>query len=323
MTQPVLPEGTPAGGQPVTTPGQDTSAVPYPSVPSPSLGPPSAASPSVPSAPRVAAAGTQPAGSRPAQPPDPDPDAPASAPAPEEPAQGSADGAQSGAGAAVLSFLSAAREVLVVLVIALALAALIKTFLVQAFFIPSDSMQHTLERGDRVLVSKLTPGPFALHRGDVVVFKDPGGWLTEHPFDSAPSGVRGAVRTGLTFVGLLPSDSGQHLIKRVIGLPGDHVTCCTQGKVVVNGVPITEPYLFPGNQPSDKTFDIRVPPGRIWVMGDHREVSQDSRFHQDTEGGGTVPMSDVVGRAFVIVWPLDRATVLHNPSATFADVPAP
>jgi signal peptidase I len=212
------------------------------------------------------------------------------------------------------------RETVLVLAIALGLSLIIKSFLVQAFFIPSPSMEETLIEGDRVLVSKLTPGPFHLAHGDVVVFKDPDRWLGEAtgpPVGETP--VRKAVRETLTFVGLLPSDSGQHLIKRAIGLPGDHVVCCdSAGKLSVNGVALDEPYLYPGDQPSTKTFDITVPANQLWVMGDHRSVSQDSRYHSP----GTVPIDDVVGRAFVVVWPFDRWKFLHEPIDTFSQVPA-
>ena len=230
--------------------------------------------------------------------------------------QASEHGEPAGAG-----LLAAVREIVLVLVIALGLSLVIKTFFVQAFYIPSESMQTVLEPGDRVLVSKLSPGPFSLHRGDVVVFADPGNWLNPAP---APvqGPVRSAVRNTLTFVGLLPSDSGEHLIKRVIGLPGDTVACCDPaGKLTVNGKAVDEPYLFPDNRPSDVDFTVTVPTGRLWVMGDHRSLSEDSRFHRD-EQDGTVPVSAVVGRAFVVVWPFGRAHWLGNPSATFADVPA-
>jgi signal peptidase I len=208
-------------------------------------------------------------------------------------------------------------------VIALGLSLLIKTFLVQAFFIPSPSMESTLIRGDRVLVSKLTPGPFDLKRGDVVVFADPDNWLS--PTERAPEGpIRDAVRSGLTFVGLLPADSDEHLIKRLIGLPGDKVVCCdANDRLTVNGVAVDEPYIYGEDLPSDMKFSVTVPAGHIWVMGDHRSVSQDSRFHPDSEGAGSVPLDDVVGRAFVTVWPLDRFGLLRNPAGTFAGVPAP
>ncbi|MEJ2577976.1 MAG: signal peptidase I [Kineosporiaceae bacterium] len=220
------------------------------------------------------------------------------------------------------SAVGAVTEIVVVVAMALALALVIKTFLVQAFFIPTSSMEDTLLIGDRVLVSKLTPGPLSLHRGDIVVFKDPGGWLPP-PLPVEESPLQHTVRTGLTFVGLLPQDSGEHLIKRVIGLPGDTVTCCdAEGRLQVNGVSIEETYIYPGNEPSAKEFSVTLPAGQRWVMGDHRAVSEDSRYHEN-EHGGTVPMSDVVGRAFVIVWPLGQAGSLGTPPSVFARVPDP
>jgi signal peptidase I len=222
------------------------------------------------------------------------------------------------------AFVAAIRETVIVVVIALGLSLLVKTFLVQAFYIPSVSMQHTLEVGDRVVVSKLTPGPFDLQRGDVIVFTDPGGWLAPTP-PPQDGPVRGAVRSVLTFVGLLPNDSGNHLIKRLIGLPGDHVVCCdAQGRLSVNGKAIAEPYIFDGNVPSERPFDITVPAGRVWVMGDHRQMSEDSRYHDDGHGNtGSVPIADVTGRAFVIVWPFSRADSLPRYSSTFRGVPPP
>jgi signal peptidase I len=217
------------------------------------------------------------------------------------------------------------RETVLVVGIALVLSLIIKTFLVQAFYIPSGSMENTLLTGDKVIVSKLTPGPFDLKHGDIVVFKDPGGWL-DPTVPTQRSKLGGAVHDGLTFIGLLPNDADDHLIKRIIGLPGDHVVCCTaQGLITVNGVPIHEPYIYPGNAPSDKNFDITVPAGKIWVMGDHREISRDSRFNDPSGNGsdGSVPISLVVGRAVVIVWPVSRAGWLGVPNSTFAKVPAP
>lgn len=213
------------------------------------------------------------------------------------------------------------REAAIIVVSALVLSMLIKTFLVQAFFIPSGSMEETLAVGDRVLVTKLAPGPLSVHRGDVVVFKDPGGWLEADPTTSA-TGWRGAVSDALTFVGLLPQDSGEHLIKRVIGLPGDAVECCdADGLVSVNGAAISEPYLAPGSIPSEREFSVVVPEDSLWVMGDNRQNSQDSRYKQGDPGGGSIPMSNVVGVAFVTVWPFDRWGTLRNPGATFAEVP--
>ncbi|MFC4614015.1 signal peptidase I [Cellulomonas algicola] len=222
--------------------------------------------------------------------------------------------------------LSMLRETVIILVSALALSLVVKTFLIQAFFIPSPSMHDTLIEDDRILVSKLTPGPFDLRRGDIVVFKDPGGWLNGAG-EVAPTGVNKVVRDVLTFIGLYPQDAGEHLVKRVIGLPGDHVVCddaCVAGgPLTVNGVAIDEPYVAPGAIPSDVPFDVTVAPESLWVMGDNRQRSLDSRFNMAKPGGGAVPIKNVVGVAFVTVWPLDRAGLLRNPSATFEDVPDP
>lgn len=215
------------------------------------------------------------------------------------------------------------RELLIVGVIALVLSFLVKTFLVQAFYIPSESMESTLVKDDRVIVSKLTPSPIDLKRGDVVVFADPDHWLTpELRADRGP--VLNRIQDVLTFVGLLPDTAEGHLIKRVIGLPGDKVACCdTGGRLTVNGVAITEPYVKPGEEPSEITFDITVPRGRVWVMGDNRGHSSDSRLHDgDGKGNeGSVPIDLIVGRAVLTIWPLDRITWLSNDADTFAKVP--
>jgi signal peptidase I len=213
-----------------------------------------------------------------------------------------------------MALFSAVREIVLVLVIALGLSLLIKTFLMQAFFIPSGSMENTLLVGDRVLVSKLTPGAFDLKHGDIIVFSDSGKWLSASEHQSEGQ-IRDGIRSALMFVGLLPADSDEHLIKRVIGLPGDKVVCCdAQERVTVNGKALDEPYLYPGDEPSDKRFSITVPAGRLWVMGDHRSDSADSRAHSSLPGGGTIPLSDVVGKAFVKVWPLNRFGTLPDPS---------
>lgn len=219
--------------------------------------------------------------------------------------------------------LSAVSEVFVVLGMALALSLVIKTFLVQAFLIPSQSMQDTLTYRDRVLVSKLTPGPMSLHRGDVIVFKDPGGWLANDQQAEAKGPVQKGLTAALTFVGLLPQDAGEHLIKRVIGMPGDTVKCCdAQGRVTVNGTAITESYVKSGSKPSKEPFTVTVQPGQLWVLGDNREESADSRFHRE-RNNGQVPMKNVVGKAFVIVWPFSRFTGLSGAPEVFAHVPDP
>ncbi|MFH5822483.1 signal peptidase I [Georgenia sp. AZ-5] len=213
------------------------------------------------------------------------------------------------------------REGLTVMVSALVLSILIKTFLAQAFWIPSGSMEDTLAVGDRVMVNKLVPGPFELQRGDIVVFVDPGGWLGELPEDTRPEWQQ-TVTEVLTFIGLLPQDAGHHLIKRIIGLPGDQVACCAEdGRLTVNGEPIEEPYLKDGTAPSEATFTVTVPEGHVWLMGDNRSNSEDSRAHLGDPGGGMVPIDSVVGRAFVVLWPADHFTILNTPEETFAEVP--
>jgi signal peptidase I len=192
---------------------------------------------------------------------------------------------------------SAVRETVIVVVLALALATIIRVFLVQAFLIPSSSMENTLLVGDRVLVSKLTTRFGEIERGDVVVFTDPGGWLG--PQAPGPGGVRGVLRDAFEFIGVLPSDAEGHLIKRVIGVGGDRIRCCdAEGRLLLNGTPVEETSILkPGVKPSREEFAVTVPTGELWVMGDNRPNSGDSRIH------GPVPVSDVVGRTVAVVWP--------------------
>ncbi len=216
------------------------------------------------------------------------------------------------------------REIVVVVTLALVLSLVVKTWLAQAFFIPSGSMEDTLLVGDRVIVSKLTPGYVPLERGDVVVFEDPGGWLPpQAPTTRGP--VLDAIHRAMVFVGLEPA-SEDHLIKRLIGLPGDRVVCCSANqRLMVNGTEIDEtPYVRTGDPASALTFDIVVPAGRIWVMGDHRSDSEDSRYH-DPNGdgkGGSVAIERVTGRAVFRLWPIARAGTLSTPGSVFATVPA-
>jgi signal peptidase I len=213
------------------------------------------------------------------------------------------------------------KEVATVVVVAIVLSFLIKTFLFRAFYIPSESMVNTLDVNDRIFVNLLVPQPIALQHGDVVVFKDTKGWLA--PAEEKPKGPFTWVQDGLTFVGLLPDNSEQHLVKRVIGLPGDHVVCCdADNQLTVNGTSLAEKYINPAEPPMLREFDVVVPAGKVWVMGDNRNHSADSRAHLDVNGG-FVDESDIEGKAAVIAWPLNRITSLDNYPDVFRNVPAP
>jgi signal peptidase I len=205
------------------------------------------------------------------------------------------------------------RELPILIAIALLLAVVIKSFAIQAFWIPSGSMENTLEVNDRVLVNKIVYHIRDIHRGDIVVFNGDGSW------DPGTVPVSGNIfqQFGSGFASMFGfGHPGDILIKRVIGIPGDRVACCdAQGRVTVNGVPLIEQsYLYPGSAPSVSRFNITVPPGRLWVMGDNRYWSADSRDHQGDPGDGTIPESAVVGRAFVIIWPASRWRILPIPS---------
>jgi signal peptidase I len=207
------------------------------------------------------------------------------------------------------------KELPILIGIALVLALLIKTFLVQAFSIPSDSMQNTLQEGDRVLVDKLTPW-FGSEpdRGEVVVFHDPDNWLAGEP-TASPN----ALQKVLSWIGLMPSAEEKDLIKRVIGVGGDTVSCKGSGPLMVNGHPLNDTsFVYPGNTPCSVDdqggqFSVKVPKGYIWVMGDHRQNSRDSRYNQSDKHNGMVPVNKVVGRAIVIAWPINRWSTLPVP----------
>ncbi len=198
---------------------------------------------------------------------------------------------------------SVLREFPILIIVALAVSLLIKSFLVQFFYIPSGSMENTLQIGDRVAVNKLPFISKTINRGDVVVFRDPANWLPE-PYEASGNKILGKIKDGLVTVGVLPNPAKQYLVKRVIGVAGDKVICCDNGKLTINGRETSEPYIFAGNKASDLDFNVTVPEGKIWVMGDHRGSSADSRYHQDDVNNGFVPVSKVTGQVFATIWPI-------------------
>jgi signal peptidase I len=248
-----------------------------------------------------------------------DPGTLASARTPDEPA---ADDPASGSGAPepdkdvpaakAKKKKSFGRELLTIVIAAAVLTLLVKAFVIQVYRIPSASMENTLQIGDRVLVNKVVYHFRGIARGDVVVFSGQDSWGPDAPPPSSNPVVR-VFDDVLSGLGLHSEQT--YYIKRVIGLPGDRVACCTDGKVTVNGVPLDEgQYLFPGNPPSTLKFSDVVPPGHLWVMGDHRSDSDDSRYHPGDPGGGAVPENEVVGRAFLIIWPPSQLRDLPIPT---------
>lgn len=211
------------------------------------------------------------------------------------------------------------QESLLLLAIALVLAIGIKYFFVQAFYIPSPSMEPMFIKNDRILVQKVSYwGDKTPKRGEIIVFKDPGEWLDGDETRTASN----PITKTLEAVGLYPS--GGHLVKRVIGVGGDRVKCCDkQGRITVNGTPLDETsYLPKGTLPSDDEFDVRVPEEHLWVMGDNRDNSYDSRGHLGDPGGGMVSDDLVVGKVWALIWPWKRAKWVHTPES-FKAVPSP
>lgn len=215
-------------------------------------------------------------------------------------------------------------ETIIFVVIALVISLTVKTYIVEPFKIPSQSMENTLLVNDKVLVNKLVGHISQIHRGDIVVFDGNGVWYAPTPVSGNPLD-----RVYRNFLSLFGDHSGEvDYIKRVIGLPGDHVVCCNaQGLLTVNGTPLHESgYLYPGSQPSMIRFSVVVPRGDLWVMGDNRGDSSDSRYHRcgipgalcaSYDRSGAVPESSVIGRAFMIVWPPSQFRVVWVP-ATFS-----
>lgn len=203
---------------------------------------------------------------------------------------------------------------LVVVTVALVLTLVVRGFFVQSFFVPSASMQPTLQPGDRILVTKVG----GVHRGDVVVFDGSTTFAAHGGAEPAPAGVISKVVSAAASM-LSVNANESDFVKRVVGMPGDHVVCCdAQGRITVNGEAVHEPYLYPGDKPSDLTFDVTVPPGHIWVLGDHRSDSADSRAHLGDPGGGMVRLDDVIGRAAFVYWPLGRTATLSAPGGLAA-----
>ena len=207
------------------------------------------------------------------------------------------------------------QEFPVLIVVALVVSLFIKTFIVQFFFIPSGSMENTLQVDDRVAVNRIPFLSNDIKRGDVVVFRDPDNWLPAADVETAPF-VIAKLKSALVTVGVLPNPAKQYLVKRVVGVAGDHVICCTNtGKITVNGKEMVEPYIFKGNVPSDMNFDVTVPKNKIWVMGDHRGASADSRYHQEDINKGFVPLDRVTGRVLAVIWPIKNISLVPNVDA--------
>ena len=211
------------------------------------------------------------------------------------------------------------QETVLLLALALVLAIVIKSLFVQAFYIPSPSMEPQFVKNDRILVQKVSYwGSASPSRGDIVVFKDPGGWLDPGESNTPHSPVTKVMEK----IGLYPT--GGHLVKRVIGTGGDRVVCCdSQGRITVNGHALNEKsYLPKGTAPSQIRFDRTIPKDHLWVMGDNRGFSYDSRGHMGGPGGGFVDKNLVVGKVFALIWPWKRAEFIHRPK-TFEGVPDP
>jgi signal peptidase I len=210
---------------------------------------------------------------------------------------------------------SVLREFPILVVVALLVSLIIKSFFVQFFYIPSESMENTLLIKDRVAVNKVLFLSHTIKRGDIIVFHDPDHWLAD-PAPSTEPFIIAKLRDGLIAVGVLPNPTKQYLVKRVMGVAGDHVVCCDNNKrITVNGVPLNEPYIFKGDNPSDMNFDVTVPLGKLWVMGDHRGASKDSRYHTDDINKGMVPVKKVVGRVVAVIWPVGRSKIVHRINA--------
>jgi signal peptidase I len=208
------------------------------------------------------------------------------------------------------------KELPILIVVALVVSLFIKSFLVQFFYIPSGSMENTLQIQDRVAVNKVPFISDNIKRGDVVVFRDPNNWLPEN-LENSSNSLTSKLKSVLVTVGVLPNPAKQYLVKRVVGVAGDRVVCCgDSGKLSINGIEVTEPYIYGGDAPSDMKFDVTVPEGKLWVMGDHRGASADSRYHQDDINSGFVPLKTVSGRVVAVIWPFKNVTYVPKIDVT-------
>lgn len=203
---------------------------------------------------------------------------------------------------------SLGRELLTIVGTALILSILVRTFLIQAFYVPSASMEDTLQENDRIIVSKISTKLTGIDRSNVIVFHDPGGWLGEgfpNPYDTPVGRV-------LQAIGIVPANSGNDLVKRVIGVANDKIECCDlQGRITLNGVGIDEPYIKENVTSDQVTFSVLVPEGNVFVMGDNRGNSEDSRFHLD-KNNGMVPLAEIIGRVAMRIWPVGRIGGIEN-----------
>nr|WP_246328019.1 signal peptidase I [Garicola koreensis] len=210
-------------------------------------------------------------------------------------------------------------ELVIIVGLAVVISFVVKTFFLRAFYIPSESMEPTLEVDDRIVVNLLAPDVMDIDRGDVVVFEDTRNW-----WGSGETPETTAFQDAMMFIGLMPDTSSHYVVKRVVGMEGDTVECCTEeGEILVNGEPVQEPYVHPGNAPSEPEFEVTVPEDHIWLLGDHRSASADSRAHVDEPDQGAVPVDDVIGRTLVTVWPLERISGGGSNNEPFEDVPEP
>ena len=222
--------------------------------------------------------------------------------------------------ARVISPQRSRRRGLIVAGVGVVLLLMVRGLLVQAFYIPSGSMEPTLAPGDRILVNKVGVVS-SLKRGDLVVFDGTRTFGPSAGAGSEQTSGMGTVMGAMASMLSIQTEQSDY-VKRVVGLPGDHVVCCdAKGLITVNDVAVHEQYLYPGDLPSDLTFDVTVPSERVWLMGDHRSDSSDSRAHLGDPGGGMVRLNDVIGRAAVVFWPPSRASILRVP-ASLDGIPA-